>query len=176
MWYDNQLNRPNQPVVGVSWHECQAYCRWRSAAEGQHYHLPSEAEWEKAARGTDGRQYPWGNKFDASRLNSLEGDQFVYLTTPVGIYSTGANPYGCLDMAGNVWEWVEDDWHDSYDDAPDDGSAWVDNPRGTYRVVRGGSWGNDAHDCRSARRGGNTPDHRSADIGFRLARSLALGP
>ena len=70
-WDDTRFNKPNQPVVGVSWYECLAYCRWRSAESGQSYRLPTEAEWEKAARGTDGRQYPWGKEFEPKRLNSM---------------------------------------------------------------------------------------------------------
>ena len=105
-WDHIGFNKPNQPVVGVSWYECLAYCRWFSAVNGQTYRLPSEAEWEKAARGTDRRQYPWGNEFDAGRLNSGEGEQTVKSTTPIGIYPAGTSPCCCLDMAGNVWEWT----------------------------------------------------------------------
>ena len=93
---------------------------------------------------------------------------------PVGSFP--ANPFGLYDMNGNVWEWVEDDWHDSYDNAPDDGRAWKDDPRGTYRVIRGGSWVYGAHYCRSAGRSYNTPDGRYYVIGFRLARFVTLGP
>ena len=95
-------------------------------------------------------------------------------THPVG--EKKPNAWGLYDMHGNVWEWVEDDWHDSYEGAPADGSAWVDNPRGSYRVIRGGSWGNDAQDCRSATRNDFRPDNRSSVVGFRLSRSVALGP
>jgi formylglycine-generating enzyme required for sulfatase activity len=79
-------------------------------------------------------------------------------------------------MHGNVWEWVEDDWHDTYKKAPDDGSAWIDKPRGSYRVVRGGSWGSDAHICRSATRRSGRPGNRVGNEGFRLSRSVAPGP
>jgi len=79
-------------------------------------------------------------------------------------------------MHGNVWEWVEDDWHDSYNKAPDDGSAWVDEPRGSGRVIRGGSWSNDALLCRSAGRGLDWPGLRLINVGFRLSRSVSLGP
>jgi formylglycine-generating enzyme required for sulfatase activity len=79
-------------------------------------------------------------------------------------------------MHGNVWEWVEDDWHESYKGAPNDGSAWTDKPRGSYRVLRGGSWFYDARYCRSARRGGDWPVYRIIYVGFRLSRSVALGP
>ena len=105
-WDDARFNKPNHPVMGVSWFASLAYCNWQAAETGQSYRLPSEAEWEKAARGTDGRRYPWGEEFEPERLNSFEGDQAVRSPTPVGIYPTGASPYGCLDMAGNVWEWT----------------------------------------------------------------------
>jgi formylglycine-generating enzyme required for sulfatase activity len=175
-WDYYQLTRPNHPVIGVGWYECQAYCRWRYATEGQHYHLPSEAEWEKAARGTDERQFPWGNEFDLSRMNIHENDQPVNSTTPVGIYPTGASPYGCLDMAGNVREWVEDDWHDSYDGAPYDGSAWVDNPRGSGRMIRGCCWGDVVEKGWSAIRFHGWLDSRNQYLGFRLSRSISNNP
>jgi formylglycine-generating enzyme required for sulfatase activity len=85
------------------------------------------------------------------------------------------NAFGLYDMHGNVWEWVEDDYHNSYDGAPTDGSAWVDSPRAAGRVIRGGSWNDDARSCRSASRLGVAPGFRDYDIGFRLARSVALG-
>lgn len=175
-WDNSRFSSPNQPVVSVSWYECQAYCRWRSDQEGQQYNLPSESQWEKSSRGTEGRRYPWGNEFDASRLNSLEGDQAVKLTTPVGIYPGGASEYGCLDIAGNVWEWVEDDYHDRYEGAPKDSRPWIDNPRGSHRAVRGGGWGGDAHDCRSVMRIGYKPDYRGNDLSFRLAKYIFTNP
>jgi formylglycine-generating enzyme required for sulfatase activity len=91
--------------VYVTWHDAMAYCRWLARVTGRAYRLPSEAEWEKAARGTDGRIWPWGNKWDSKRCNSREGGPGN--TTPVGQYSPqGDSPYGCVDMAGNVWEWT----------------------------------------------------------------------
>jgi formylglycine-generating enzyme required for sulfatase activity len=93
----------DHPVVYVTWHDAVAYCRWLTEQTGQLYRLPTEAEWEKAARGSDGRQYPWGNEFDPARCNSVAGGPGE--TTPVGQYPEGASPYGILDMAGNVWEW-----------------------------------------------------------------------
>ncbi|MFY9942842.1 MAG: formylglycine-generating enzyme family protein, partial [Desulfobacterales bacterium] len=85
------------------------------------------------------------------------------------------NAFGLYDMHGNVWEWVEDDWHDTYDGAPPDGQPWIDDPRGTRRVMRGGGWYDVARICRSAARYGYAPDARDVDVGFRLARSVALG-
>jgi formylglycine-generating enzyme required for sulfatase activity len=170
-WDDKLFNKPNQPLVGVSWYEGQAYCRWRSSAEGRQYRLPSEAEWEKAARGTDGRLYPWGNNFEANKSNSWAGKQSVLSTTPVGIYPGGASPYGCLDMAGNVWEWMEDDYNENYKSTSDDGHAWIQKHRGSFRVLRGGSWGDNALLCRSDKRMSARPEDRNSYVGFRLAKS-----
>lgn len=148
-WDDIQFNKPNQPVVRVSWYECVAYCRWFNSETGQTYRLPSEAEWEKAARGTDGRQYPWGHEFETGRLNSGEGEQTVEATTPVGIYPTGENPYGCLDMAGNVWEWTSSMWGKDWDKLEyrypynfTDGRENLEAAEDGLRVLRGGSCSN----------------------------------
>jgi len=116
-WHDEKYNGPQQPVVGVPWYEAVAYCRWLLAKTGREFRLPSEAEWEKAARGTDGRSYPWGDEFDESKCNVYESS--IGTTTPVGKYSPqlhpelaegGDSPYGCADMAGNVWTVTRNCW------------------------------------------------------------------
>jgi formylglycine-generating enzyme required for sulfatase activity len=141
-WIDERFNKPNQPVIGLSWYECVAYCRWLSAETGRPYRLPTEAEWEKGARGDDGRLFPWGNEFDPGRLNGRgPRDRQVCASTPVGLYPTGVSPYGLFDCVGNVWEWCATRWKKPfpYDTEQDEWQA--DYLQGQYlRVLRGGSW------------------------------------
>jgi formylglycine-generating enzyme required for sulfatase activity/energy-coupling factor transporter ATP-binding protein EcfA2 len=168
-WYDREWNGPNFPVVGVSWYEAVAYTNWLSEVTGKSYRLPTEAEWEKAARGTDGRIYPWGNEFDKNLCNSWELK--LRRTNPVGIFHKGESPYGCFDMAGNVWEWCADWYDEKYYS-----KALEKNPKGpetgSLRVCRGGSWLYVAEYCACAIRYRSPPDFRDRRLGFRLARSF----
>lgn len=152
----------SHPVVQVSWNDAKAYCEWAGRR------LPTEAEWEKAARGTDARKYPWGNNEPNATLANFA--MKVKGTRPVGSYPTGASSYGALDMAGNVFEWVGD-WYGVgyYATAP------ASNPQGPEagdkRGMRGGSWNYESRLVRPALRNGGTPDTRSDPLGFRCARS-----
>lgn len=158
--------KDNHPVVCVSFYDAVAFSKWVTQVTGRKVALPTEAQWEKAARGTDGRIYPWGNQPpDSSRLNFGEN---VRNTTEVGKYSpAGDSPYGAADMAGNVWQFTADWFHEEYY-----ATSPVNNPQGPalgqYRVLRGGSWGKDSCFSRSAYRSGDPPDYFTGRCGFRV--------
>jgi sulfatase modifying factor 1 len=152
--------KADHPMVRVSWEDAVAFCAWAGIQ------LPTEAQWEKAARGTDGREYPWGNGWDASRCVNSVSDR-VESPMWVGSYPQGASPYGVLDMSGNVWDWCAD-WYDEgyYQASPYQNPAGPAN--GQFRVLRGGSWGYlNQSVFRCAARGGNLPAFRGDNIGFR---------
>jgi formylglycine-generating enzyme required for sulfatase activity len=162
-------DRGDHPVVNVSWESCVEYCKWLREHTSKDYRLPSEAEWEKAARGTDGRIYPWGNKFDLHFCNTAESK--INNTTPVGQYSPrGDSPYGCADMSGNIWEWCFD-WFDT-DEYDHRKGGVVTDPKGPaqgqYRVMRGGSFLLGCTNARCAVRFRMNP-YYWFDFGFRVA-------
>ncbi|HEX9926761.1 MAG TPA: SUMF1/EgtB/PvdO family nonheme iron enzyme, partial [Anaerolineae bacterium] len=157
----------DHPVVNVSWSDAVAYCQWLSEKTGKLYRLPTEAEWEKAARGADGRLYPWGHAWDPARLNSGEGGAGD--TTPVGQYSPeGDSFYGAADMAGNVWEWTLSLFK-SYPYDSGDGREELEEHG--LRVLRGGSFNNNLNYARCAARFGNLPDFWFFYFGFRVVVS-----
>ena len=168
---DEGWGRGRRPVTNVSWEDAVAYAEWLSAQTGERYRLPSEAEWEYAARAGSTTKYSWGNEIGHNRANcNACGSQWDgEKTAPVGSFSP--NAWGLHDMHGNLWEWVQDCWNGSYQGAPADGSAWT---RGDCerRVLRGGSWGSKPGYLRAAYRYRYTTGTRSNYFGFRVARTL----
>jgi len=155
-WDNSDWNRDTQPVNGVAWYEAMAYAAWLSVQTGGDYRLPSEAEWEKAACGTDDRRYPWGDAPpDAERANF---NRQVVRTTPVGSFPAGASPYGALDMAGNVWEWTRS-VYGGYPYNPTDGRESSDNASQKYFTLRSGSWYNSSARMRCGARYWLRPDN-----------------
>lgn len=161
---DYPSEKGGHPVTHVTWEGCLAYCRWLSGKTGKPYGLPSEAEWEKAARGVDGRIYPWGDGFDPKKVNSKEGGAGG--TTPVGQYSpAGDSPYGIADAAGNVWEWTRS-LYKAYPYDPQDGRESMDSEG--PRVLRGGAFYRGASLLRCALRLRNHASYRYWGFGFRV--------
>lgn len=165
------LDNGTHPMTHVDWRDAAKFCQWVGEVSGVKVRLSTEAEWEKAARGTDGRIYPWGN--DAPNVERCDFNNKIKDTTPAGKYSpNGDSPYGCADMAGNVWEWCAD-WYDEkyYVKSPTKNPTGPAN--GQYRVLRGGTWNNAASFVRVSSRLKNYPDSQNEFVGFRCALTLA---
>jgi len=162
-----QRSQDNLPVSGVTWEEANAYCQWLDKR------LPTEAEWEKAARGTQGHEYPWGNEWQKGYSNSGEGEGWDSGVAPVGHYSKGQSPYGVSDMAGNVMEWTAD-WYQQYP-----GNDYSSKDYGTtFKVVRGGGWGGMGHYAinhfnRTSYRFYLRPESAFPDLGLRCAKDAS---
>ena len=158
-WKDGQIpeGKDDHPVVWVSWEDAAAYASWAGKR------LPTEVEWEKAARGEDGLKYAWGDAFDSAKCNSREAA--LKDTNPVGVYPDGASPYGAEEMCGNVWEWTAD-WYQAYR-----GSVYhLDRYGETYRALRGGSWFDGADAVCTTTRNSGKPTFMFSTIGFRCAK------
>ena len=167
---DEGWGRGRRPVINVSWDDAREYAAWLSAETGAEYRLPSESEWEYAARAGTTTKYSWGDEIGRNRANcgNACGDQWDY-TAPAGSFR--ANRFGLYDMHGNVWEWVADCWNGSYAGAPADGGAWLSGSC-DGRVLRGGSWLIIPGILRAAYRSSDTSGNRYGVNGFRVARTL----
>jgi formylglycine-generating enzyme required for sulfatase activity len=176
-WADKNLNwrKPGfdqddrHPVVCITWEDASKYTAWLSEKTGQPYRLPTEAEWEYAGRAGSLTAYFWGDSPDDAGLYAWYSKNSGVQTHPVG--RKRPNAFGLQDLAGNVWEWTADCWHDNYQGAPADGTAW-EAENCDRRVVRGGSWKYDPQLLRSANRIRIAPDGANLNLGFRLARAL----
>ncbi len=160
-WQYSDWNQPEYPVVGVSWYEAMAFCNWLSSKVGTRITLPTEQQWQRAAQGDDGREYPWGNEPPSPQLCNVA--KWAGRTTPVTRYPAGASPYGVMDMSGNVWEWCLTGWKTGTTDPEGD----------ELRVLRGGSWVSDHDNTRCAGRVRGYPGYRYDSGGFRVCASAA---
>lgn len=178
---EQEWGRGKRPVINVNWNHVQSYIRWLRKKTGKPYRLLSEAEWEYAARAGSTSAYWWGEEASHDYANygkdeccggHVEGRDKWEKTAPVGKFPP--NPFGLFDLHGNVAEWIEDCGHKTYDEAPADGSAWLNEAGGNcqYRILRGGSWGIQPKYLRSASRGGSFLRIKNRNYGFRVARDL----
>lgn len=157
---NSRLNHPRQPVVSITWKNARDYCLWAKKR------LPTEAEWEKAARGTVHKHFPWGDEPDALNTNIRgKGDNYRN-SSPGGKFPEGASPYGVMDMSGNVWEWTED-WYQPYEGNQFDNDLYGEQ----FKVIKGGSWNSNLDLARPAVRGKSLPNQKKNYIGFRCVAS-----
>ncbi len=175
-WWENpRFSKPDQPVVGVSWHDARAYCRWLSESTGLRLDLPTKARWEFTARGSDGREYPWGKQAPNAKLACFGKDREKGSPASVGSFPEGRGPFGQLDLAGNVWEWCLDAWDENANAQAADQSERIDpvieGKGDPPRVLRGGSWYDPAESLRAAVRDWVPAGYRNFGVGFRLAAS-----
>ena len=168
----DRWGRGQMPVINASWGDAKQYVAWLSQLTGKEYRLLTEAEWEYAARAGASTRYSWGDDPRAGDANcdGCGSPWDLKRTAPVG--SLRPNAFGLHDVHGNVWEWVEDTWHQNYDGAPTDGSAWLLYDEPSYRVVRGGSWRNESEQVRAAVRFKRNINVRFDTLGFRVARTI----
>jgi formylglycine-generating enzyme required for sulfatase activity len=159
------------PVINVSWDDAKLYVAWLSGLTGKEYRLLTEAEWEYAARAGSKTRYSWGDEPGIGNAN-CNGCGGAWELQPAPGESFRPNAFGLDDMQGNVWEWVEDIWHDSYKGAPADGSAWLHGGDASYRVIRGGSWHNETELIRAAIRFKRHRKVQFDTLGFRVARTM----
>ncbi|MBP1467952.1 formylglycine-generating enzyme family protein [Candidatus Chloroploca sp. M-50] len=171
-WEHDQFNQADYPVVGVSWFEAVAYCNWLSAQSSHLFRLPTEAEWEKAARGPDGWIWPWGNTWQATACNNKESG--YDRPTLINQHRSGASPHGVLDMAGNVWEWCSTQTHKPYPYELED--EWTEAYLATHigRSLRGGSWRSSRNQVRGAYCHAMGQSYRLVDFGFRVVSDLKV--
>ncbi len=171
-WRDPHFNAPRQPVVGISWYEAVAFCNWLTAREGKQFRLPSESEWEYAARGpASARTFPWGDIYERDRANT--GEEGIHCTTPVDHYPGGVSPFGVWDLAGNVFEWTRSKWGMNWNECefyyPYEANDGREDPDGSgARVMRGGSWFNRFSEARCAFRSRYLAGSKGSNIGFRV--------
>jgi formylglycine-generating enzyme required for sulfatase activity len=158
-WDEEQWNKDDYPVVGASWYDAIAFCRWLSDKTGQTITLPTDAQWSRGAGGEDGRSYAWGNEWDASRCNSQETG--LAHTTPVSQYPTGASPYGVLDMSGNVWKWCLTGYE----------TGTTETEGKEIRLLRGGCWMDGKDGVKITHRLRHRPNLRSYLIGFYVVKN-----
>ncbi|HBB31481.1 MAG TPA: formylglycine-generating enzyme family protein [Cyanobacteria bacterium UBA8803] len=174
------FSRWDRPVEQVSWYDAKEFCARLSQRTKKEYRLPTEAEWEYACRAGTTTPFHFGNIITTDYVNYngnyTYGDspkgEYRGETTPVGYFNV-ANPFGLYDMHGNVYEWCEDDYHQNYENAPTDGSAWLSSDKNTTKIIRGGCWNFYPYSCRCAYRDRSYPDYRNIVIGLRVVRAAA---